>query len=121
VRSGLVRHVIGGVPPNLVHVEVRDSSVLRVTTFCNMATSSGHGIHGTATPRPSYCTPTRNGETPPMSALRRQQIYDHRLVQLVQRTGDIMHATGCGVPASTARGWLTRKTVDVITHPPASS
>jgi putative transposase len=52
-----------------------------------------------------------------MSALRRQQIYDHRLVQLVQRTGDIMHATGCGVPASTARGWLTRKTVKVITHP----
>jgi transposase InsO family protein len=52
-----------------------------------------------------------------MSTSRRQQLYDHRLVQLVQRTRDISHATGCGVPASTARGWLARDAVEVISHP----
>jgi len=52
-----------------------------------------------------------------MSGQHRQQVYDHRLVQLVQRTRDIAHATGCGVPASTARGWLGREPVEVITHP----
>jgi hypothetical protein len=34
----------------------------------------------------------------------------------VQRTGDITHATSCGVPASTARGWLARETVEVTKH-----
>jgi hypothetical protein len=52
-----------------------------------------------------------------MSAPRRQQVYDHRLVQLVQRTTDTSHATCCGVPASTARGWLARDPVEVVTHP----
>jgi hypothetical protein len=52
-----------------------------------------------------------------MSPPRRQQVYDHRLVNLVHRTADITHATGCGVPASTARGWLGREPVEVITHP----
>jgi hypothetical protein len=40
--------------------------------------------------------------TPP----RPQQRYDHRLRQLVQRTGDLTIATDLGVPRSTARGWL---------------
>ena len=52
-----------------------------------------------------------------MSTPRRQQLYDHRLVQLVQRTRDISHATGCGVPASTARGWIARDAIEVISHP----
>jgi len=32
--------------------------------------------------------------------------YDHRLRNLVQRTGDVTVATDLGVPRSTARGWL---------------
>ena len=35
-----------------------------------------------------------------------QQRYDHRLRDLVQRTGDVRIATDLGVPRSTARGWL---------------
>ena len=37
---------------------------------------------------------------------RPQQRYDHRLRNLVQRTGDVTVATDLGVPRSTARGWL---------------
>lgn len=37
---------------------------------------------------------------------RSQQRYDGRLRNLVQRTGDLRIATECGVPRSTARGWL---------------
>ena len=37
---------------------------------------------------------------------RAQQRYDHRLRDLVQRTGDVTVATDLGVPRSTARGWL---------------
>src|SRR5215510_15489659 len=37
---------------------------------------------------------------------RRQQRYDHRLRDLVQRTGDPTIATDLRVPRSTARGWL---------------
>jgi hypothetical protein len=37
---------------------------------------------------------------------RRQQRYDHRLRELVQRTGNVAIATALGVPRSTARGWL---------------
>src|SRR6266851_4087250 len=37
---------------------------------------------------------------------RPQQRYDHRLRELVQRTGDVTVATDLGVPRSTARGWL---------------
>jgi putative transposase len=36
----------------------------------------------------------------------RQRSYDHRLRDLVQRTGDLTIATDLGVPRSTARGWL---------------
>ena len=44
---------------------------------------------------------------------RRQQRYDHRLRNLVQRTGDVTVATDVGVPRSTARGWLGGPTVVV--------
>src|SRR5713101_7322286 len=37
---------------------------------------------------------------------RPQRRYDHRLRNLVQRTGDVTVATDLGVPRSTARGWL---------------
>jgi hypothetical protein len=37
---------------------------------------------------------------------RPQQRYDHRLRDLVQRTGDVSIATDLGVPRSPARGWL---------------
>ena len=40
------------------------------------------------------------------STFHPQQRYDHRLRDLVQRTGDLAFATGVGVPRSTARGWL---------------
>jgi putative transposase len=36
----------------------------------------------------------------------RQQRYDRRLRELVQRTGNVAIATALGVPRSTARGWL---------------
>ena len=38
--------------------------------------------------------------------VRPQQRYDHRLRDLIQRTGDVTIATDLGVPHSTARGWL---------------
>ena len=37
---------------------------------------------------------------------RPQQRYDHRLRDLVHRTGDVTIATDLGVPRSTARAWL---------------
>jgi hypothetical protein len=37
---------------------------------------------------------------------RPQQRYDHRLRDLVQRTGDVTIATDLGVPRSTAGGWI---------------
>ncbi len=39
---------------------------------------------------------------------RPQQRYDHRLRDLVHRSGDVTLATDLGVPRSTARGWLRR-------------
>jgi hypothetical protein len=42
----------------------------------------------------------------PMTTVRPQQRYDHRLRELAQRTGDLTVATDLGVPRSTARGWL---------------
>ena len=41
-----------------------------------------------------------------MTTSRPQQRYDHRLRDLVQRTGDLTIAMDLGVPRSTARGWL---------------
>src|SRR5262245_48379799 len=40
------------------------------------------------------------------STVRPQQRYDHRLRDLVYRTGDVTLARDLGVPRSTARGWL---------------
>jgi hypothetical protein len=44
---------------------------------------------------------------------RSQRTYDHRLVRLVQDTGDITIATGVGVPRSTATGWLRQPLCEV--------
>src|SRR6516225_9135842 len=44
---------------------------------------------------------------------RLQQRYDHRLRDLVQRTGDVTVATDLGIPRATARGWL-RATPTVV-------
>jgi hypothetical protein len=43
---------------------------------------------------------------PMTTTVRPQHRYDHRLRDLVQRTGDVTIATDLGVPRSTARGWL---------------
>src|SRR6516162_3372237 len=49
-----------------------------------------------------------------MTMGRPQKRYDHRLRELVRRTGDLTIATELGVPRSTARGWLcTTPTVTV--------
>jgi len=45
---------------------------------------------------------------------RSQQRYDHRLRNLVQRTGDVTVATDPGVPRSTARGWLGKTPTVVV-------
>jgi transposase InsO family protein len=52
-----------------------------------------------------------------MSPKRPQRSYDHRLVRLVQETGDPSIATGLGVPKSTAYGWLRRAPRSVTTAP----
>ena len=48
------------------------------------------------------------------TAARTQQRYDHRLRNLVQRTGDVSVATDLGVPRSTARGWLGAASTVVV-------
>jgi hypothetical protein len=50
-------------------------------------------------------------------SVRRNRICDDRLVQLVQRTGDIGIATRRGVPRSTARGRMRQKRCEVVTDP----
>src|SRR4249919_2804500 len=45
---------------------------------------------------------------------RPQQRYDHRLRDLVRRTGNVTLATDLGVPRSTARGWLHRGPTVVV-------
>jgi putative transposase len=49
------------------------------------------------------------------STSRPQQRYDHRLRDLVRRTGDLTIATDLGVPRSTARGWLRAAPRVVVT------
>jgi putative transposase len=49
------------------------------------------------------------------STSRPQQRYDHRLRDLVQRTGDLTIATNLEVPRSTARGWLRAAPRVVVT------
>jgi hypothetical protein len=48
------------------------------------------------------------------STSRPQQRYDHRLRDLVQRTGDLTIATELGVPRSTALGWLLASPTVVV-------
>jgi len=51
-----------------------------------------------------------------MSEQRRQQrTYDHRLRELVRKTGDLTIATRLGVPRSTVAGWLRAQPQDVVT------
>ena len=45
---------------------------------------------------------------------RTQRRYDHRLRILVQTTGDLELAIRHGVPRSTARGWRTETTTEVV-------
>jgi transposase InsO family protein len=49
-----------------------------------------------------------------MTTARPQQRYDHRLRELVHRTGDVTIATDLGVPRSTARGWLGTPSTVVV-------
>ena len=46
---------------------------------------------------------------------RSQNRYDHRIRELVRTTRDIKCVVQMGVPPSTARGWLTSTTAEVIT------
>jgi hypothetical protein len=51
----------------------------------------------------------------PTTATRRvQHHYDHRLRDLVQRTGETTIATNLGVPRSTAQGWLAKGPTVVV-------
>jgi hypothetical protein len=51
---------------------------------------------------------------PHADTCHRQRRYDHRLRDLVQRTGDLSIATKLGVPRSTARGWLVATSTVVV-------
>ena len=46
---------------------------------------------------------------------RVQRTYDHRLRDLVRRTGDLALATSAGVPRSTAAGWLSSQSRPTVT------
>jgi hypothetical protein len=48
------------------------------------------------------------------SRTRPQRRYDHRLRDLVRRTGDVTVATDLGVPRSTARGWLAEPATVIV-------
>lgn len=50
-----------------------------------------------------------------MEPKRQLRIYDHRLVQVVQATGDPTIATRLGVPRSTVADWLHRAPRSVTT------
>ena len=50
-----------------------------------------------------------------MQAVRKLKKYDHRLVELVRRTGDIEYATRMGVPRTTAAGWTRVRAQPVVT------
>ena len=52
---------------------------------------------------------------------RAQRSYDHRLVRLVQETGDITIATKLGVPRSTAAGWVRKARKPITTIPELDS
>ena len=54
------------------------------------------------------------------STTRTQRRYDHRLREMVCNSKNIHAAVGCGVPRSTARGWLAPRAVPVVTLPAAN-
>jgi hypothetical protein len=54
------------------------------------------------------------------SRIRRQRRHDHRLRDLVRRTGDVTLATDLGVTRSTARGWLAEPATVVVSLEGAS-
>ena len=56
---------------------------------------------------------TRDNRVMPTTT-RLQRRYDHRLRNLVQTTGDLELAIRHGVPRSTARGWRTKTTTEVV-------
>ena len=54
------------------------------------------------------------------SITRTQRRYDHRLREMVCNSKDIDAAVGCGVPRSTARGWLAPRAAPIVTLPAAN-
>ena len=50
-----------------------------------------------------------------MPSARTQRSYDHRLVHLVQQTGDSTIAMRMGIPRSTVAGWIRRSRQAVVT------
>ena len=56
-----------------------------------------------------------------MTPKRPHRTYDHRLVQLVQDSGDMSIATRLGVPRSTAAGWIRRARPAVTSVPELES
>ena len=54
------------------------------------------------------------------STTRTQCRYDHRLREMVCNSKNIDAAVGCGVPRSTARGWLAPRAAPVVTLPAAN-
>jgi len=50
-----------------------------------------------------------------VTTARTHKRYDHRLRELVRTTQDVSFALQYGGPRSTARGWLTASTVEVVT------
>jgi len=52
-----------------------------------------------------------------MSTKRHLRLYDHRLVRLVQETGDATIATGIGGPRPTGAGGLNRTPRVITTEP----
>ena len=51
---------------------------------------------------------------------RTQRRYDYRLREMVCNSKNIDAAVGCGVPRSTARGWLAPRAAPVVTLPAAN-
>ncbi len=50
-----------------------------------------------------------------VTTTRTQNRYDHRPREVVLTTQDVRYAVQCGVPRSTARGWLNVPSVEVVT------
>ena len=50
-----------------------------------------------------------------MADQRQQRRYDHRLRELVHKTGDPSIATDIDVPRSTAAGWIRNELPEVVT------